>query len=354
MKNHITFGKSSENLDDFIHSIRILRDEALILDQTLLPHLEEVLVIRDYRQCVEAIKKLRIRGAPAIGIAAAAAAYLAILEFQEKNDFSNNLERALNEIEASRPTAVNLFKATSEIRSIIDSSGQDELATKIYDYSQDLIRYETDACIRMGENGAREIRGERLGILSHCNTGALATVGIGTALGVIRTIAKDRPVHVFVDETRPLLQGARLTAWELMRSGIPCSLITDSMAATVMRSGWADCVITGADRIAANGDSANKIGTLGLSVLAKHFGIPFYIVAPESTIDRSIETGMQINIEERSADEVASFRGVRTAPQDCRVYNPAFDVAPNELITSIITEVKAYHKPYDFSDITGS
>ncbi len=339
MIEKLHYGTMKQPLIEFIRSIRLVQDEALILDQTLLPMEEETLVIRDYRQCIEAIKMLRIRGAPAIGIAAGAAAWLAAMEYCGREDYLDLMNRALDEIEASRPTAVNLFKATTAIRRLITAGN----GNSILEYTNRLIEYETDACFKMGVNGAKEIKGEPLGILTHCNTGSLATVGIGTALGVIRTIARERRVHVFVDETRPLLQGARLTTWELMQSGIPCTLVTDSMAASVMRSGVVDCVITGADRIAANGDSANKIGTCGLSILAKHFDIPFYIVAPESTIDRETETGEDIRIEQRDANEVAGFRDVRTAPAGCGVYNPAFDVTPSENITAIITETEVWH-----------
>ncbi len=339
MKSSLQYGTATQPLNEFIRSIRLVRDEILMLDQTLLPIEEETLVIRDYRQCIEAIKMLRIRGAPAIGVAAGAAAWLAAMEFEGKGDYLELMHKALDEIEASRPTAVNLFKATQAIRKIIQ--GND--AGRILEFTENLIDYEIEACKNMGIHGAEEIKGEKLGILTHCNTGSLATVGIGTALGVIRTIAQDRPVHVFVDETRPLLQGARLTTWELMQSGIPCTLITDNMAASVIATGAVDCVITGADRIAANGDSANKIGTYGLSILAKHHDIPLYIVAPESTIDRDTPTGEQIDIEERKPEEVVGFREVRTAPNGCKVYNPAFDVTPAENIAAIITNTGIWH-----------
>ena len=252
MIEKLHYGTMKQPLTEFIRSIRLVRDEVLMLDQTLLPMGEETLVIRDYRQCIEAIKMLRIRGAPAIGIAAGAAAWLAAMEFSGRDNYIELMNRALDEIEASRPTAVNLFKATTAIRRLITAGN----GNRILDYTNKLIevREPTPAFKMGGLTARRKSRANRWGILTHCNTGSLATVGIGTALGVIRTIARDRRVHVFVDETRPLLQGARLTTWELMQSGIPCTLITDSMAASVMRSGVIDCVITGADRIADNGD----------------------------------------------------------------------------------------------------
>ena len=199
-----------------------------------------------------------------------------------------------------------------------------------------------NASVMMGVNGLKEISENAVNIMTICNTGSLATYGEGTALAVIRALADKRKITVYACETRPLLQGSRLTMWELLKSGIDSRLITDGMTGSIMRDKKIDCIVTGADRIAGNGDSANKIGTFNLAVLAKYFGIPFYIAAPESTFDRSIASGDEINIEQRSADEVRFVRGTQIAPVDCRVENPAFDVTPFELITGIITEKKTY------------
>ncbi|PID28935.1 MAG: S-methyl-5-thioribose-1-phosphate isomerase [Candidatus Cloacimonadota bacterium] len=331
---------------NYVKSIDFDRQKAEIIDQTLLPNDFKLLKITDYREMIEAIKTLRIRGAPAIGIAASVACYLAAKEIQTKNGNYSDFLEAVKEIEASRPTAVNLFYACNGIRAI--NAEIKNLPAKVYDYAEKLRDYEIDACRKMGENGARLISKKSLKILTHCNTGSLATVGIGTALGMIRVLAESHDVHVFVDETRPLLQGARLTAWELGESGIPYSLITDNMVASVIRSEKIDMIITGADRIAANGDSANKIGTFNLAVLAKYFGIPLYIVAPETTLDSKIRNGEEIIIEERSPSEVKQWRDVKTAPENANAKNPAFDVTPSELIKAIITEKNVYSYPYQF------
>lgn len=320
----------------------------LILDQTELPHKEILLEIKDYRMMIEAIKKLRIRGAPAIGIAAAGAAWLAALEFQHLSNFKDYMYQAVQEIELSRPTAVNLFHACEKIREIIQLTPENNLVFSLFEYLDSLFHYEFDSCNLMAENGFNYIPRTFNKILTHCNTGGLATYGSGTALGVIRRIAQDREITVFADETRPLLQGSRLTMWELKKSKIPSFLITDNMAAHIIKTEKIDCIITGADRICRNGDSANKIGTMNLAILANYFKIPFYIVAPESTIDRKCEHGDLINIEEREAHEVYSLYGQLISPDEINVRNPAFDVSPAHLISAIITEKKVYEFPYQF------
>ena len=333
-----------------IKSIEIFDEYAIIIDQTKLPIEETYIKINDYQTMIEAIKKLRIRGAPAIGIAGAMAGYLAAKNLDNSENYATRLLEQISEIEASRPTAVNLFFATKELRKIVkQNSLKIDIVKKIYKFTKGLVKYEIEASKKMGENGAKEIAEiSPLKILTHCNTGSLATVGIGTALGVIRKIAEKVKTEVYVDETRPLLQGARLTTWELEKSGISYKLITDNMAASVMKNIGIDAIITGADRIAKNGDSANKIGTMSLSILAQHFKIPFYIVAPESTIDRDIESGSDIDIEERGADEIKSIRGQQIAPKNAQVFSPAFDVTPANLITAIVTDKGVYHYPYSF------
>jgi methylthioribose-1-phosphate isomerase len=317
-----------------IHSIRRIDNHFEIIDQTQLPNVEKYIKIDNYQDMITAIKTLQIRGAPAIGIAAATACYLASLQYQNSPDFLTKLTRAITLIEQSRPTAVNLFYATLKVRKVLDGDVTENIS-KLLD---DLMAYEYNACEKMAQNGFDIIPRHITRFLTHCNTGSLATYGSGTALGVIRRIAADRDIHVWVDETRPLLQGARLTMWELQKSGIPCTLITDNMAAKAIESHQIQAIITGADRIAKNGDTANKIGTFNLAILAKHFKIPFYIVAPVSTIDNSIDTGHDIVIEERNSDEINFIKNIRISPEKIQVYNPSFDVTPAELITEIITD----------------
>lgn len=328
----------------------ILRKKAsfLIMDQTLLPLEEKQIEIRDHRQMIEAIKALRIRGAPAIGIAGAGACWMAAIEYEKEDQFKEKLLQAVAEIESSRPTAVNLFNATARVREIIAITQEEKLVQTLHEYVDSLFHYEYEACNDMAENGFKAIPSHINTFLTHCNTGGLATYGIGTALGVLRRIAKDRAITVFADETRPLLQGARLTMWELQKSHIDAFLISDNMAAHTIKTKGIQCIVTGADRICKNGDSANKIGTFNLAILARHFNIPFYIVAPESTIDRACPHGDQICIEERAPEEVTSLKGIQTAPLDSKAFNPAFDVTPGELITAIITERAIYEQPYCF------
>ena len=333
-----------------IKSIEIFYDYAIIIDQTILPRFEKLIRIRDYRKMIEAIKMLRIRGAPAIGVAGAMACFLAAKELEQDENFKPNLFSQIEEIEASRPTAVNLFYATKQAKIIVAKfSSKIEILKELFQFTNELVRYEKNASENMGVNGCNEIvNSASIKILTHCNTGSLATVGIGTALGVIRKISEKIDTEVYVDETRPLLQGARLTAWELGKSEIKYKLITDNMAAAVMKNIGIDVIITGADRIASNGDSANKIGTLNLAILAKYFDIPFYIVAPESTLDRDIMSGDEIKIEQRGADEIKKIKNKIIAPEDAEVYSPAFDVTPANLIKGIITEKQVYHFPYKF------
>ena len=286
-----------------------------LLDQRLLPEKKKYVTCRTAEQVAKAIKDMVVRGAPAIGCAAAFGVVL-----------SKGTRKAYDVLAKSRPTAVNLFWALERMKKAKDLEAEAKAI-----FAEDLA-----ANRAMGELGSTLIP-ERARVMTHCNTGALATAGYGTALGVIRS-SKNKHISVIANETRPYLQGARLTAWELLQEGIPCTLITDSMAGHLMSRGEVDVVVVGADRIAANGDVANKIGTYPLAVLARRHGVPFYVVAPLSTFDLKISSGKEIPIEERPADEVTGYRGKRWAPKGVAVRNPAFDVTPAELISGIVCE----------------
>jgi methylthioribose-1-phosphate isomerase len=318
-----------------------------MIDQRRLPTAFEILRICTVEQLYEAIRTLAVRGAPAIGVAAAYGPVLALQQFDRSGSLQDALSRVVEACEylaSSRPTAVNLFWALDRVRSRAEQvashpqSTSRQLAEALLAEADAIRAEDVEMCRRIGEHGKRFIR-DGFGVLTHCNAGALATAGQGTALSVLfEAHAKGRRFRVYADETRPLLQGSRLTAWELQRAGIEVTVICDNMAGFLMKQGRIQAVITGADRIAANGDTANKIGTYSLSVLAKHHSIPFYIAAPSSTFDLSIEDGGQIPIEERDASEVACIGGVPIAPDNVGVYNPAFDVTPAEHIAAIITE----------------
>lgn len=322
-----------------------------LIDQTKLPGKLVYIHCRDVKRLWQAIRRLSVRGAPALGVAAAFGILLGIKSFagNDRKRFIRHIDQASDYIATSRPTAVNLFNALSRMKAVIKCHpGANVAQLKDFLKKEALAICEEDRklCRKMGDFGARLIpSGARL--LTVCNAGALATVDYGTALGVMYSAKKKgKKFQVYSCETRPLLQGARLTVWELLRSGIDTTLICDNMAATLMKQGKIDAVFTGADRIAANGDTANKIGTYNLAVLAKHHGIPFYIVAPQSSFDRSITTGKQIPIEQRSKEEVLGFAGQRTAPRQVKVYNPAFDVTDNALITAIVTEKGIIRPPF--------
>lgn len=321
-----------------------------LLDQTRLPLQEEYVECCHYEDVARAIRTMVVRGAPAIGAAAAFGVVLAAQAAAAAGrEVKEEVAKAVEVLAATRPTAVNLFWALNRMK-----RKAKEVAHLPAVEAVQLLAAEAEAILQedlannraMGRYGA-ELVPDKAGILTHCNAGALATAGYGTALGVIRA-AKEmgKDIHVFADETRPLLQGARLTAWELQREGIPVTLITDNMAAFVMQKGWVDLVLVGADRIAANGDTANKIGTYGLAVLARHHGIPFYVAAPFSTFDLTLKSGAEIPIEERSPEEVTAFGGRPVAPPGVKVFNPAFDVTPAELITAIITERGVIYPPF--------
>lgn len=314
-----------------------------LIDQTLLPNQLLEIDCRTVEQVWTAIKRLSVRGAPAIGIAAAYGVCVGAGQAREQplQQARQSAHQAADYLATSRPTAVNLFWALDRMRSVIDRDDYQQtadLTQAVLAEARAIHQQDRATCHAIGRHGAPLI-GSARNVLTHCNAGGLATAEYGTALAVIFTAHDSgQALHVYADETRPLLQGARLTAWELQQHGVPVTVICDSMAAWVMQAGQVDAVIVGADRIAANGDAANKIGTYGLSVLAKHHNIPFYVAAPCSTFDLTLASGKSIPIEERAAAEIAEPFGQRTVPVDVAVFNPAFDVAPAELITAIITD----------------
>ena len=320
----------------------------VILDQTRLPQSESYVRCERVDQIAEAIRSLRVRGAPLIGIAAAYGMALAALG--EPGSLAERVTAAGEVLRATRPTARNLFWAIERMLARVEAGADaDDLAQE----AQAIHEEDAETCGLIGEHGAGLIP-KGATVLTICNTGSLATGGIGTALGIIRAAySGGNPLKVLACETRPLLQGARLTMWELLHDGIPATLITDSMAATCMQRGMVDIVISGADCIARNGDSANKIGTYSLAVLARHHGIPFYAAAPMSSVDLSLADGSEIAIEERDAGEVRGFRGDPAAPAEAPAFNPAFDVTPADLIAGIVTERGVLRAPYQTSLTAG-
>jgi methylthioribose-1-phosphate isomerase len=316
----------------------------VLLDQTRLPSVVDYLVCRDVETVERAIRTLQVRGAPAIGVAAAYGLCLGLQSVLSADDsnFFDRLTKVAALLAASRPTAVNLFFAIDRLTArAIELRGRaspSAIAAALLESAQQLEAEDRAMCAAIGAAGA-PLFTDGMGVLTHCNAGGLATCGIGTALaGPLVAHQQGRHLHVFVDETRPLLQGARLTAWELMQHGVPCTLICDSMAAQVMREGRVQAVVVGADRIAANGDTANKIGTYGVAVLAKVHGIPFYVAAPVTTFDLTLASGSSIPIEQRASQEVTHWREHQLGPAGVSVYNPAFDVTPAHLITALITD----------------
>ena len=324
-----------------------------MIDQTRLPHETVILSYSDYREVASAITDMRVRGAPAIGVIAAFGVALAAQQSTARDTavLLRDIDDAAALLRSTRPTAVNLFWAIERVvRTALAAarSGSDAGAVRTAVLAEALRMADEDVAInrRMGAHGAGLIK-DGDSVLTHCNAGGLATVDYGTALGVIRAAWEEgKRIHVFVDETRPFLQGARLTAWELMQLGIPMTLITDNMAGHFMGRGKVNLVVVGADRIAANGDAANKIGTYSLSILARAHRIPFYVVAPTSTIDRSLRTGDAIPIEERDPAEVTTLRGVPIAPAGVHAAHPAFDVTPHRYITAIVTENGICRPPF--------
>ncbi len=326
-------------------------DSLILLDQRKLPVEIKYFTAKKYKDVEFAISDMVVRGAPAIGAVGAYGVYLAALEYKEltKDKFISELKRANSNLAKTRPTAVNLTWAIKRMEELIDkyrNESKKKLIKRLYNEAKKIEQEDIEINKKMAANGNSVIP-EGATILTHCNAGALATVGYGTALGVIReAYHSGKNIKVYADETRPRLQGARLTAFELVSEGIPATLIADSVAATLIRDGKIDIIIVGADRIAANGDTANKIGTYMLSVLATKFAVPFYIAAPKSTIDFDIKNGDEIEIEERSPRELTHIQGKQIAPEGIDIYNPAFDVTPAVNITGIITEKKILYPPF--------
>ena len=351
-----------------------------LIDQTLLPGDYRIIELTSLETVCEAIHMLRVRGAPALGVAGAYGLLAALQEtwgdgtwefhstvpvddassaeplagFPSSvtmDELKARLEQAARTIAWTRPTAVNLKWAVDRMASVWrgEVTTTHDLLALLLGEADAIHREDLDMCRALGAHGASLIPGDA-GVLTHCNTGGLATSGYGTALGVVfSAVEAGKQVHVFADETRPLLQGARLTAWECERNGIPVTVLVEGAAATLLSQGDVSCAIVGADRIAANGDTANKIGTLGVAILAEHYGVPFYVAAPSSTIDSAVADGSAIPIEQRDADEVRRFAGVVTAPDGVHAYNPAFDVTPADLIAAIITENGVIRPPYRFA-----
>ena len=323
----------------------------VMIDQRLLPNEEVYRTYMDFLDVAEAIREMVIRGAPAIGVAAAMGIALGAIDIKskERKEFVKQFNHICNVMAHTRPTAVNLFWAIDRMKRIVKENpklGADELKERLVEEAKRIYEEDIEINRQMGRHGSKLIK-NRATVLTHCNAGALATAGYGTALGVIRAaIEEGKKIKVFADETRPFLQGSRLTAWELMKDGIDTTLITDNMSGYMMKKGLIDAVIVGADRIAANGDVANKIGTYSVAVLAKEHKIPFYVAAPISTIDLKIKSGDSIPIEERDIREVTHIKDIPIAPNAVKVKNPAFDVTPNRLVTAIITEKGIARKPF--------
>ncbi|UCE98503.1 MAG: S-methyl-5-thioribose-1-phosphate isomerase [Dehalococcoidia bacterium] len=322
-------------------AIECLGDRLRIIDQSRLPHEEIYIELHGYQDTARAIRDMNIRGAPAIGVAAGYGIALGAnsIKTDDSRRFQKELSEVIETITSTRPTAVNLFRIAERMKKVA-AGGKDVVKIKksLTDEAVKIHLEEERATEKISRLGAELIE-NGFGIITHCNTGPLATAGYGTALGVIIYAHRQgKKPRIFVDETRPRLQGSKLTAWELKQAGIPFTLITDSMAGHFMKREEINCVIAGADRIAANGYTANKIGTYSLAVLANAHGIPFYIAAPTSTIDFSLKSGYQIPIEEREPEEVTHIDGVRIAPEGVEVANPAFDITPGQYITAIITE----------------
>ncbi len=326
--------------------------ELVLIDQRRLPWEYRLLRLRRVEEVADAIRHLAVRGAPAIGVAAAYGVVLGVREARHETELIAQFSQTVEQLQASRPTAANLKWALERQRRVLEAKlgGERESVVQALLSEAHRIRQEDiEANLRLGEYGAQLLRdGDR--VLTHCNTGALATAGWGTALGVIRSaFSQGKRLKVWVDETRPLLQGARLTAWELQQEGIPYEIIVDGAAGALMARGLVDVVITGADRVAANGDTANKIGTYPLAVLSHRHGIPFYVALPTSTIDPEIPDGETIPVEERHPDEITNVYGMQMAPEGAAAKNFAFDVTPHELICAIITETGVLRPPYESS-----
>lgn len=348
--------RASSNIHSFmIKTVEWTKDGVLMLDQRLLPNEEKYVTLRSYEEVAQAIKKMVVRGAPAIGVAAAMGLALGANQSAGTSlaDLEYDFKYMCDVMGATRPTAVNLFWAIERMKGVIAKAKAEgvrdvaEVKQRMVAEALKIFQEDIDSNRALGRFGA-DLINDGATVLTHCNAGALATAGdYGTALGVIRgAVDAGKRVAVIADETRPFLQGARLTAWELAKDNIPVTVITDNMAGHVMKQGKIDCVVVGADRIAANGDAANKIGTYMVAVLAKQHNLPFYVAAPISTVDLATMTGEDIPIEERDAKEVTHMRDHQLTPEGVEVHNFAFDVTPNELIAAIITDRGVAHQPY--------
>jgi len=334
-----------------VETIQWLDDAVVMIDQTRLPLEEKFVTCRTYQEVATAIRDMVIRGAPAIGVAAAMGVALGVLHASDA-DLDAQMETICDTLAGTRPTAVNLFWAIDRMKRLFAGlRGQPpaEIRRRLVEEALAVRAEDIAICRAIGRNGAALVPNGKT-VLTHCNAGALATAGYGTALGVIRAAVEcGKQVDVFADETRPFLQGARLTVWELQQDGIPTTLITDNMAGHFMKAGRIGCVVVGADRIAANGDVANKVGTYSVAVLAKENGVPFFVAAPISTLDLTLESGDRIPIEQRAASEVTHMFGHAVAPEGTRAENPAFDVTPARYVTAIITERGVARAPYEKS-----
>ncbi len=338
-----------------IATIKFEKDKLILIDQRKLPQELSYFECRTYGDVEFAIKDMVVRGAPAIGATAGYGVVLAAMQFLEKypenrSRFISEMDIALDTLNNSRPTAVNLMWAIKKMKKELHKCAKksnEEILINLKTLADIILNEDIETNHRMARYGNRIVP-QNATILTHCNTGALATAGYGTALGVVREAHKTgKNINVFADETRPRNQGGRLTAWELMQEGIPSKLIVDSTAATLIRDGLIDVILVGADRIALNGDAANKIGTFMLSVIAKVYNVPFYVVAPTTTIDFDIKKGSEIIIEERDSEEITHLGGIRITPEGMKVYNPAFDVTPGENITGIITDRGIINPPFE-------
>jgi methylthioribose-1-phosphate isomerase len=331
-----------------IRTLEWTGDALLLLNQRILPLRESVTAITQAAGVAHAIQTMVVRGAPAIGVSAAFGLVLAVRNaIRKRLPWREEFRKAALQLRATRPTAVNLFWAIDRMQKVAESLPDEPEGASYHLEKEAMAICEEDIAAnrRMGANGAKLLKSGS--VITHCNAGALATAGYGTALGVVRAaVAAGKKLHVYVGETRPFLQGARLTAWELAKDGIPCTLMTDSMVAVILRAGKAQAAIVGADRIAANGDVANKIGTYGLAVLCRAHKVPFYVVAPVSTVDPAIRSGEAIPIEERDGREVTHFLGTRIAPDGVPVLNPAFDVTPARYVTALVTERGVVRPPF--------
>lgn len=330
------------------------KNGVVMIDQRILPNKEVYRTYRDYKGVARAIKDMVVRGAPAIGVSAAMGIALGASKIKARDykAFRKEFDKVAKLIASTRPTAVNLFWAVERMKGLVEENkarSVEEIKKSLVAEAKKIHKEDIEICRAIGRNGGRLLK-KNTTVLTHCNAGALATAGYGTALGVIRgAVESGKNIKVFADETRPFLQGSRLTAWELKKDKIDVTLITDNMAGHMMSKGLIDAVVVGADRIASNGDVANKIGTYTVALLAKEHGLPFYVAAPLSTIDMKIKDGTQIPIEERSPAEVTHLGGKEIAPRGVKVKNPAFDVTPSRLVTGIITEKGVARRPYKTS-----